>query len=208
MAGDARGAVADQLFPDARPHAVAADQRAALGALARLQRDRDRVAVVDEILHPLVVLERDQVAALAGGEEYPVDVGPVGDRIGVLEAVDERLPQGDAGDQLAGDGVAHLLRGRPPCIGEHLLGQADAVECAEDVGAELDAGAELAEFRRLLEHPHREALAGERIGRRQAADPAARNDDRKVLAGNAAFSRHSVLGIWSGSSCSALPSRT
>ncbi len=74
--------------------------------------------------------------------------------------------------------VAHLLCGRPPCIGEHLLGQADAVERAEDVGAELDAGAELAEFRRLLQHPHREALAGERIGCRQAADSAPRDQNR------------------------------
>ncbi len=46
VAGDARFAVADDALADFRPHAVAGDQRATLGALAVLERGGDAVAVI------------------------------------------------------------------------------------------------------------------------------------------------------------------
>jgi hypothetical protein len=54
----------------------------------------------------------------------------------------------------------------------------ERVERVPGVGRELDAGADLAELRRLLEHHRAEALAreGERGG--EPADAAARDDDR------------------------------
>ena len=65
-------------------------------------------------------------------------------------------------------------------VGQHRVLEAEPVEGAEDVGAELDAGADLAELGRLLDHPHRKTLARQRIGRRQAADAAARHQNRQV----------------------------
>src|SRR5262249_58341462 len=61
------------------------------------------------------------------------------------------------------------------------LFEVELFERAKDVGAELDAGADLAEFGRLLQHPHGKTLARERVGRRQAPDAAARNQDRQGL---------------------------
>src|SRR5262249_15580125 len=70
---------------------------------------------------------------------------------------------------------------RPMRIGEHRLFEAKLFERAKDVGAELDAGADLAEFGRLLQHSHGETLACERVGRGQTPDAAARNQDRQGL---------------------------
>ena len=58
-------------------------------------------------------------------------------------------------------------------VGQHGVLEPDLIQHAENVGAELDAGADLAEFGRLLEHAHRKALARQREGRDQAADAAA-----------------------------------
>ena len=108
MAGDARLAVADDPAADLRPHAVAADQRAAAHLVAAFEPQRDLVALVDEVLHLAVGLQRDQIVALAGLEIDAVDVGAMGHRIGLPEALDERLAERDVGDQLAGERVAHL----------------------------------------------------------------------------------------------------
>src|SRR5262249_11029642 len=153
MPGHPRRAVADDLFPRARPHAVATDHGAAFDPFARLQRDRYGVAVVDEVVHPAVVLERNEIALLAGAQKYAMNIGTIRDRIGLAKARRERLAEGNARDQLAGGGVAHLLRLRLPGILQHLLAETDPLESAKNVGPELDAGPELAEFGRLLQHP-------------------------------------------------------
>src|SRR5262249_19682577 len=62
-----------------------------------------------------------------------------------------------------------------------LAREADPVQRTEDVGAELDAGAELAEFRRLLQHADRKTLARERISGGEAADPTARHQDGQAV---------------------------
>jgi hypothetical protein len=49
------------------------------------------------------------------------------------------------------------------------------------VPPELDAGAQFLELHRLLEHAHREALVGQRIGRDQPADAAAGDEERQVV---------------------------
>ena len=71
------------------------------------------------------------------------------------------------------------MAGRAVGIGEHRVAQADLVECAKDIRAELDAGADLLELGRLLEHAHREALARQRVGRCQTANAAA--DDQEWI---------------------------
>ena len=65
-------------------------------------------------------------------------------------------------------------------IGQHRVLEAELLERAEDVGAELDAGADLPEFGRLLDHPHRKALARERIGGRKPADARRRQSGSAV----------------------------
>ena len=67
-------------------------------------------------------------------------------------------------------------------IGQHRILEAQPVERAKDVRAELDAGAELLELGRLLQHPHGKALPRQRSGRREAADAATGNQDREVVA--------------------------
>ena len=86
----------------------------------------------------------------------------MGDRVGLAEALDEGVAERDVGDQLAGQRVAHFLRRRAVGVGQHGVLEADLLQHAEDIGAELDAGADLAEFGRLLEHAHREALPRQR----------------------------------------------
>ena len=64
---------------------------------------------------------------------------------------------------------------------EHLLGEAQHLEHAEHVGAELDAGADLLELRRLLQHLHRDALARQRQRGRKPADAAADDQNGGLL---------------------------
>ena len=59
---------------------------------------------------------------------------------------------------------------------EHLLGQPQHLEHAEHVGAELDAGADFLELRRLLQHLDRDALARQRERGGEPADAAADDD--------------------------------
>ena len=103
----------------------------------------------------------------------------MGHRVGLLESVQKAL----VFERNARDQVARQARSASPSpggtvgVGEHRVAQADLVEGAEDIRAELDAGADLLELGRLLEHAHRKALARQRIGRRQAANAAA--DDQE-----------------------------
>src|SRR5205814_3734567 len=68
---------------------------------------------------------------------------------------------------------------------------AQPIEAVEGVGAELDAGADLAELSRLLQHQRRDALLGERQRRCEAADAAAGDEDSTVL-GHPRPSRHAA----------------
>ena len=106
----------------------------------------------------------------------------MGDGVGLFELFHEAcILERDAGDALAGERTAHLHARRAMGIGEDRFLEAEPFKRTEDVGAELDAGADLAEFRRLFQHPHREAFARKRMRRRQPADAAARNQKRQRL---------------------------
>ena len=182
MARYQRLAVADHLVAHLRPHAVAADEGTASDAFARLQGHADAGVVLLEILDAATGFQRDAVVVLARIDEDGMQIVAVSDGVGLLELLPKaRLIERDAGDALAGQGAAHLHGGRPVCVGKHRLFEVEFFERAKDVGAELDAGADLVEFGRLLQHPHGETLARERVGRRQAPDAAARNQDRQGL---------------------------
>ena len=107
----------------------------------------------------------------------------VGHRIGLLEAFARKRgsSSGMRVTQLAGERAAHLHGRRPMGVGEHRVLEAEPVERAEDVGAELDAGADLAELGRLFEHPHRETLArASAYAAAKPADAAARDQNRQA----------------------------
>ncbi len=78
-------------------------------------------------------------------------------------------------------------------VGKDRILEAEPFKRAEDIGPELNAGADLAEFGRLLQHPDRQALARQRIGRRQSADAAAGNQDRQLF--TVALGHHRSNGI-------------
>ena len=91
-----------------------------------------------------------------------MQIGAMDERIGIMEFLAERVAERNARDFLAGDRVHHHQ-----LIGKHgeradRLGQAEPLEHPEHVGAELDAGADLVEFGRLLEDLRRDALARQR----------------------------------------------
>ena len=75
-----------------------------------------------------------------------MDVGAVGNRVRLAEALGKFVPKRNIGDQLAGERVAHFLRRRAVGVGEDRLLEADLLQHAEDIGAELNAGADLAEL--------------------------------------------------------------
>src|SRR5215831_11731859 len=87
VSGDQRLAVADDFFAHLRPHAVAADERAAPDALARLKSDDDAGIVLLEVLHRPTGLQRDEVVVLAGVDEHAMEIVPMGDGIRLLESL-------------------------------------------------------------------------------------------------------------------------
>jgi hypothetical protein len=136
----------------------------------------DAVAVILVGVDAATRFQRDQVAALTCLEKGTVDVGPMGHRVGLAEPFEEGVAQRNIGDELAGEGVAHFLRGRTVRVGQDCILQANLFEHAKNVRPELDAGADLAELGRLLEKAYRNSLLGKRVGRDQAADAAAGNE--------------------------------
>src|SRR5690242_14963991 len=158
VSGDERLAIVHELLAHARPHAVTSDERATARDLAAGKPDRDAFAVVVEILDLLVRFQRDQIASLARLQKYGVNVGTMADRIRLAELRREPLVERNVDHEIARQRVAHLLSSGPPCVGENRVLQADAFECAEDVGSELNTGADLAEFVRLLKHANGKAL--------------------------------------------------
>ena len=128
-----------------------------------------------------LAVEMDRVRLLAPDrvEQHGVQVAAVEHHVGKAVALDrhraevEQLP-GLAGapepDFLAGDHHADLL---------DRLAQAQRVEHAGAVRADLHAGAELLELRRLLVHVDRDAVPDQRQRRGEPADAAA--DDCNAL---------------------------
>jgi hypothetical protein len=170
--GDDRLAVADDLFAHGRPQAVAADQRGAAVGLAGLGAGGDAGAVVVDRHDLLRGRKLDQVGLLAGVVDDVEHVGAVDDAVGRAVLVVEALVDLQLDDGLGGDGIAEFELGRERAPLKHPLGEPEHFEHPVHVGAELDARADLLEFRRLLQHLHRDALARQRQRRRKPADTA------------------------------------
>ena len=95
----------------------------------------------------------------------------------LLDADRQRFLQIDVDDPFARKRAAHLHGRRPMRIGEHRILETNLVKRPENIGAELDAGADLPKLRGLLEDADRKTLAGERIAGCQPADSAASNEN-------------------------------
>src|SRR5205085_11127477 len=99
--GDPRLAGAADAVADLRPHPVAADQRAPPDALARVQDQGDGVVILLVTLDAALRLEADEIVALAGFQKCRMDVGTVGDRVGMFETAEEaRVIERDSRNQL------------------------------------------------------------------------------------------------------------
>ena len=100
-------------------------------------------------------------------------------RIWIAEALAEDLAGRNAANQRLVECVVHHHLVGVDRAATSLLADAQRVERGEGVGAELDAGADLAELRRLLEYLHLKALAYQRERGGDAADATAGDEDRK-----------------------------
>ena len=67
-----------------------------------MQEKRDAAGVLLEGFDLAIVLQGDEIVAQAGAQEHRMDVGAVGDGVGLLEAIEEaRIVERNAGHALA-----------------------------------------------------------------------------------------------------------
>ncbi len=102
-----------------------------------------------------------------------MQVGPVDHGVGLAEAGAEGIAERDARHHFAREAVHHDEVVDEDGRALDPLPDTQAVEHAEDVGAELDAGADLAELAGLLEDGRAHALARQSQGDGEPADTAA-----------------------------------
>ena len=161
VAGDARRPVRGDLLAHIRPQPVGADQERAGDALAvgKPRGDRRPILIV---AHDFAGdAQIDQRAVAAGLQEHAMQIAAMHDRIGIAEARAEIVAEIDMGDLFGGQRIhqpelvdidGHAARG---------LADAEIVEGVEGVRPELDAGADLAERRRLFQQDRADALLRE-----------------------------------------------
>src|SRR3982074_1389944 len=109
--------------------------------------------------HPRSRPQLDQFVRAAAVEERPVEVGAMGDGVGIAEALRETLVERDIDDFLAAHAVHHEKALDEHRLFLHQLAYAEGVDRMPGIGRELDAGADLAELARLLEDHDAEFLA-------------------------------------------------
>jgi hypothetical protein len=169
--------VAHVLAAHGRLHAIGADQRAAAVHLAARIEDPH---LAPALLHPLHLRAGGHLHPAAGLhalDQRAVHVGAVDHCIGVAEAGAEGLAGGDAADERFVERVVHHHLVGEDGAAARGLADAQRIEGGKGIGPELDAGADLAQLRRLLQHLHRKAAAGQGQGGGQAADAATGDED-------------------------------
>ena len=177
MPRNARWPVSGHLSPHVRPQPVGADQGAAPHHLARSQPGGDRQAILIVAGDLGIGAQFDQGMIFAPLQEYAVQIAAMHDGVGIAEAGAKPVAEIDVADLAVGQ---RIHQPQPIDIDRHAarrLADAEPVETVEGVGAELDAGANLAEAARLLQHLRGDALLGERQRRRESADAAAGDED-------------------------------
>ena len=172
--------IADILLAHGRLHAVGTDQRDAVVGCAVLVEYGDAVRV---LLHPRHLGGRedfDAAAFLRAFEQGHVDVSPVNHGIRIAKTLAKGGTGGDAADLCFVERVNHHH-----LVGVHgaatgFFADAQGVECGKGIGAELDARANFAKLRRLLQHLDGKALPHQRQRCRQAAYAAAGHQHGKI----------------------------
>ncbi len=161
--------------------------------LAVAQADAHTLRILLERLDLAGGAQADVGHALAGVQEDLVQVGAVDDAVGIAVGGDRRLAEGHADDLFAGAHVVHAQTRRKEGYPGDRIGEAQVIEHLENVGPELDAGADLAEGGRLFQHRHGVTVPGQDIGGGQSADAAAGDENGKRL-----VHREVVLGLGGG----------
>ena len=107
-----------------------------------------------------------------------MQIAAMNHRIGISETRAEGVAQVDVGDLF---GCQRIHQPQLIDIDRHAargLADAEIIESVERVGSELDAGADFAECRRLFEQDRTDAFLREAKRHSQAADAAARDQNR------------------------------
>src|SRR3979409_1613510 len=102
--------------------------------------------------HPGTGTQLDRALLPAAGEQRAVDIGAVRHRVRIAEALREARVERDVDHRLAADAVHHQQALDEDGLLRHSLAAAESIDGVPGVRRELDAGADLAELGRLLEH--------------------------------------------------------
>src|SRR5207245_702889 len=138
--------------------------------------DGDAIAFGAKAGHARAGAQLDRALLPAAAEQRAVDIGAVRHRVRIAEALREARVERDVDHRLAADPVHHQQVLDEDGLLLHSLADAERIDGVPGVRRELDAGADLAELGRLLEHDDPEVAPrqGERDGK--AADTASGDD--------------------------------
>src|SRR5262249_13060062 len=161
--------------------AVGADQRDAIHGAPVLEGDPHAVLRRVETRDAGAALHDDARHRRAGVDEHAMNVLAMDDDVGMDKAAAKILSGRDVRDLGARERVEHQDVRRDRRFAHHGRRDAEAIEHGKDIRPELDAVADWRELLRLLEHAHRKTLAAERERGREAAEPAAGDQDRSPL---------------------------
>ncbi len=148
----ARFAVADELRAHRRAQAVGADQCAAVQRFAIFAEHAHRAAVLFVAGHAVTGAQIDQFAGPATFEQGGVQIGAMDHRVGIAEAFAELVVERNRCNFCRRQRVHQAQAVDIDRFGTHLFADAEIVETMKRVGAELNPGADFAEFGRALEH--------------------------------------------------------
>ena len=180
VAGDLWLAVTDDELPDRGPQPVGADQRCPVVAGPAVGARGHAVAMLVHRHDLPRRVQLDETVAAARLQQHCKEVGPVDERVGMRELGSKPSVERHPRHLLAGDGVEHdqvFGKDRQPADS---FRQAQHVEHAEDVGPELNAGADFLELGSLFEHLRAHALLRQRERRRHAPDAAPDDHHRRL----------------------------
>src|SRR5436190_1907619 len=173
---DRRLAVADDAAADHRAAAVRADQGGGGNALPAGNLDCDAIALVAKASHARAGAQLDRALLPAAVEQRAVDVGAVRHRVRIAEALREARVERDVDHRLAANPVHHQQVLDEHGLLLHPLADAKRIDGVPGIRRELDAGADLAELGRLLEHDDPEVAPRQRERHGEAADTAPGDD--------------------------------
>ena len=122
-------------------------ERTSFDGFTIIERHADVVTVILEAIDAPAGFERDQVTALAGLQEYAMNVGAMGNAVRLAKALHELGVERHIGNEITGQRIAHFLRRRPMCVSQYGIFEPNFLEDAENVRPELDAGTDFTEFR-------------------------------------------------------------